>query len=813
MANLLRDVQYGWRMLFKDKSFAAMAVLTLALGVGPNATLFSVVKAVLINPLPFPESKQLYAVYWEAPHSDPSSFSFPNFLDLKRASQSFEALGAYRWVDYSLTGVGESEKLNGQMVSADFFPLLGINPLLGRGFTSEEDRAGAEPVVLISEALWKRKFGSSPKVLEQSVALNGKLYAVIGVVRARIPMFDPLPFDIFTPIGQWNDPTFLDRTNAMGTMVVGRLKRGVTPAQAREDMKLVSRNLGSQYPEADKESGMTIVPLKQDLVADLQRPLAFLLAAVGIVLLISCANVANLLLEHAGRRSHELAVRSALGANRGRLVQQLLTESVMLALGGGAVGLLFAELSMRLVLAFLPAYVPRSGEIRVDAYVLLLTMAASGFCGVFFGISPAIVAVRPNLIEILNRGGRGSSGTRHRAQNVFVIVQVALSVVLLAAAGLTISGLARLRKTELGFNPHNVLKLGLSFSSDKSQKPAAIRSALPGLSASFDSVPGVVSASAYAGALPLDGDSELSFWIKGRPQPAAVADMDVAMWHSVQPEFLSVMGIPLLRGRFFSPRDDEHSPKVVVIDDRFARQYFPTEDPLGKWIHAEQMNEDAEIVGVVGHVEQWAPGDTGHGNRQAQFYFPLTQLPNEILGLFSELGFVVRTSGPPQMLIESIRKASALFDSSEIVSDFLTMDQIVSRSMATQQLMMNLLRIFALLALTLSAVGIYGVISCSVTGRTREIGVRMALGAQRKDILRLIFTEGMTLALAGLAIGLLAAIGLARLMTTMVFGIPATSAKPFVEVSAILISVASLASYVPARRATRVDAGFLVRDE
>jgi predicted permease len=442
-----------------------------------------------------------------------------------------------------------------------------------------------------------------------------------------------------------------------------------------------------------------------------------------------------------------------------------------------------------------------------------LTLIASAACGVVFGLSPALRTARPDLVETLKHGGRGSSGTRHRAQNVFVVAQTALSVVLLIGAGMMIRGIAGLRKTDLGFNPSNVLKFDLSFSSYKSRNPDAIRLVIRNLSAKLESVPGVDSASAYAGALPMDGDSEVSFWIKGHPKPTALSEMDVAMWHAVQPDYLKVMGIPLLRGRFFSSQDDEHSPYVVTVDDRFARRYFPNEDPLGKRIHAEQMNVDAEIVGVVGHVEQWGPEDASHENRQAQFYFPMVQLPDEILRLFSQLGIVARTLGPPKMLIASIRAASSQVDADQAVSEFSTMDQIVSRSIGSQQLTMNLLGVFALLALALSALGVYGVISYAVSQRTHEIGVRLALGAQRKDILQLILADGMTVVLVGVGIGIGAAIVLARFMTKMVYGVGVASPATFAAVAAILVFVALTACYLPARRALRIDAMILVREE
>jgi predicted permease len=802
---LWKDVRYAARTLAKSPAFTAIAIVTLALGIGANTALFSVVKGVLLSPLPFPEPQQLVAVYWKTAQSGESAFSFLNFIDCRKDNHTFAAMGAYRWEDFNLTGVGEPERLDGEMVSANFFPLLGVKPILGRTFRSDEDEPGARPVVLISEALWSRRFSSSPGVLGSSLTLNGVVHTVIGVIPARLPIFDPYSMDIFVPIGQRSDTTFLDRKVVMGTLSIGRLRPGVTLAQARADMDTVAGGLAAAYPDADKGAGISVVLLKKDVVGDVQGILLILLGAVSFVLLIACANVANLLLARASGRTREFALRAALGASRMRIIRQLLTESILLAVTGGALGLAIARWGTRVILATLPTYLPRTDNVHLDSGVLVLTLAVSVFAGIIFGLAPALETQGRNLAEALKQGGPNSSGGRRRGQSILVALEMALSVVLLVGTGLMIRTFAALRQVDLGFNPHNVLTFSVGFSADKLTNPARIRASIRDSTAKFESAPGIEAASEYAGSLPMFGDSQMSFWIEGQPKPNSESEMNVAMWHAVQPGFIRVMGISLLRGRFLSAQDNEASPAVVVIDENFARQFFPNEDPIGKQINTVQMDVHAEIVGIVGHVQQWGVGDTAHQNRQSQFYFSLAQIPDPILHLFSEVGGVVRTRASMMMSTDAVRAASAQFDSNQIVSGFRTMDSIVSTTTASQRSMMILLGGFAAIALLLSVVGVYGVISYVVSQRTREIGVRMALGAQREHILRLILGKGFRLALLGLFFGIAAACGLSRLLANLLFGVSATDPVTFISAAVLLMLVAILACYVPARRAMRVD--------
>ena len=806
MGTMMQDTKYAVRMLAKNPGFALIAILTLSLGIGANTALFSVVNGVLLNPLPFANPSRLAAIHWKTPQFEQASITYPNFLDWQRDNRTFEAMAAYREMDFSLTGYGDPQRLHGQQISAEFFPLLGIQPILGRMFRHEEDQVGAAPVALLGDGLWKSKFASAPDVIGKSLTLNDTAYTVIGVVTGRTPMFDPTVMDVYVPIGQWADPTFRDRKLGMGTQGLGKLKPGVTLQQAGADMDSVARNLAVTYPDADKGTSITLNPLKKDIVGDIQPALFILLGAVGFVLLIACANVANLLLARSAGRAREFAIRAAMGASQSRVIRQLLTESVLLGVAGGALGLLLANWGTSAVLAALPAALPRADHIHLDAGVLLFTLGISVLAGAIFGLAPALRTARPDVAGTLKEGGRGGSGARHRTQNVFVVVEMALSLVLLIGAGLMIRTLAALGKVDPGFNQRNVLTFSLGLSPARMSTAAKIRGALRDATASFASIPGVEAASAFGGSIPMQGDSELPFWREGQPRPATDGEMNFALWYPVQPQYLQVMGTPLVRGRFISAQDTENAPLVMVIDQSFAREYFPNEDPIGKRINIGLLNGMAEIVGVVGHVKHWGLGDKGHQNLQAEFYTSIVQLPDQVLPLAAGgIGMVVRTSGNPDAFTSAIRQASTKFDSGQLVYDFTAMTKIVSDSIATQRFTMILLGIFSGLALVLSSVGIYGVISYVVGQRTHEIGIRMALGAQRRDVLRMVLGEGLRVALVGVAVGIVAALGLTHLMAQMIFGVRTVDPITFAGVAVLLTFVALAACYMPARRAMRVD--------
>jgi predicted permease len=676
---------------------------------------------------------------------------------------------------------------------------------LGRMFRPEDDQIGAGPVVLIGDGLWKRKFDSSSDVLGKSVTLDGTAHTIVGVVSGKSPMYSPT--EVYTPIGQISDATFRNRSASMGTLGIGRLKPGVTLAQARADMDSVARNLSAEYPDADKGTGIFVNPLKDDVIGDVAPTLLMLLGAVGFVLLIACANVANLLLARSTGRAREFAIRAALGATRGRVVRQLLTESILLAAAGGALGLLFAGWGTHAALAAIPQTLPRADEIGLDTHVLAFTMAIPVLVGIVFGLVPALGTSKPNLHETLKKGGRGSSGARHRTQDIFVVAEIALALVLLAGAGLMVRTLVGLMHVNPGFDAQRVLTFGVSPSSAKLTTPAQIRATYRELTKLFEGVPGVEAASPVGGALPLTGDSLVPFWIEGQPKPSSAKDMARAQWYAVAPDYLKTMGVPLKRGRFISELDTETAPFVVVVDDGFARVNFPGEDPVGKRVNLGILSiQGAEIIGVVGHVKQFGLGETGILDKRGQIYFSMTQLPDKVLPAIGHATtFVVRTAGAPAALTGMIRAASAKFDSEQVLYDFEPMSKVVSDSIAAQRFTMILLGIFASLALLLSAVGIFGVISYLAGQRTHEIGVRTALGAQQRDVLRMVLREGMRVAMIGVAIGLGASLGLTRLMASQLYGVSASDPVTFAGVAILLILVALLACSIPARRAMRVD--------
>ena len=804
MMSFWQDVRYGLRVLGKNPGFTAIAVLTLALGIGANTALFSIVNGVLLNPLPFANPDELVAVYAKSPTFQESSIAYPNFLDWQKDNHSFAALSAFRSDDYNMVGAGEPERVHIHMISAEFFPALGLQPLLGRTFRAEEDQAGAGPVTILGDGLWKRKFGLSQDVLGKSITLNGKSYTIIGVAQGRITGLSPT--DVYIPIGQWTDPTFRDRRISMGMNSIGRLKPGVTIEQARADMNRIAENLAAAYPEADKGMGVSLIPLKADVVGNVKAILLVLLGAVSFVLLIACANVANLLLARSTGRTREFAIRAALGASPARVIRQLLTESVLLGMAGGCIGLLLAKLGVRVLLATLATNVPRSEEIALDSHVLFYTLGISVLTGIFFGLIPALKTLRPDTHETLKEGGRGSSGARHRAQSVFIVVEMAMAVVLLIGAGLMIRTLSALGNVNPGFDPHNVLTFAISSSSTSAASADQLRAMYRETLRQLQSVRGVETVSMMGGSLPMTGDSEVPFWLEGQPKPANDNDMPFALFSLVNPDYHRAMRSPVERGRSFTDRDNEHSPSVALIDATFARKYFPNQDPIGKHLNVGLLDMQPEIVGVVGHVEHWGLGSRQHQDLQAQLYLPVWQVPDRFWTLLANgSGYVARTMGNTGDITGAIRQAAEKVVSSAAVYEVRPMEEIVSRSISTQRLTMFLLSVFSALALVLSAVGIYGVISYLTGQRTHEIGVRVALGASRRDVLQMVLGQGLKITLIGVAIGVVAAFGFTRLITTLIYGVGAFDPLTFGAVAILLSGVALFACYIPARRAMRVD--------
>jgi predicted permease len=813
LTTLLQDLRYAFRMLLKFPAFTAIVIVTLALGIGANTALFSVVNGVLLNPLPYPHSTQLVALYEKNAGMDRAPISYLNFLDWQRATQTFSSLAIYRHEDYNLTGRGQPERVNGLMVSASFFPTLGIHPALGRDFRSEDDRIGAAPVVMLRDGFWHSHFGASPSVVGSSIDLNGTDYTVLGILPPEFAFYG-IQRDIYTPIGQWNDPSFLDRRVDVSSHAVGRLKPGVTLAQARADMDSVAHHLALAYPEADKGAGIALLSMKEDMVGNVQPFLLVLLAAVAFLLLISCANVASLLLARSMSRSGEFALRASLGASRNRIIRQLLTESLLLAGLGGTLGFLLAFFGTKAVIRLLPGALPRAGEVSIDARVLLFTLGVSLLGGIIFGLAPALRSSRANLQQVLRQSSPGAGDARHRLQGLFVAVEVAMAFVLLIGAGLMLRSLAALWRVNPGYNPDHAITFSLSLPSNSRTTPDETRARLRRFDADMRAIPGVETVSVTLGSRPMIHDSELPFWIEGQPKPANFNDMHQAMFYLVEPGFKQAMGVTLERGRFVTEQDNENAPTVVDIDDVFARNYFANQDPIGQHIHIAGFDVEAEIVGVVGHIRQWGPGNDPKTAIEAQFYYPFMQLPPKLMRLVADgVAVVLRTHEDSDAIMGLVRRNVSEFDPGAVVYAVETMNEVISSSMAARRLSMILLAAFAVLALALSCVGIYGVISYLVGERTREIGVRMALGARRSDVLRLILGQGARMALLGLLPGIFLALGLTRLMRSQLFGVTPHDPLTFAAVAMVFVMVALAACYIPARRAARVDPMVALRYE
>jgi predicted permease len=813
LETLWADARFGARLLARSPGFTIVAVLTLAMGIGANTAIFSIVNAVLLSPLPFPHPEQLVTLHESKPNFETGSISYPNFRDWQRNNSTFSAIAVSRATSFSLTGAGEAEQVFAEFISSDFFSLLGVNPVIGRQLAPGEDEVGAAPVVLINERLWKRKFDGSPDVLGKTITLDAHGFTVVGVIPANLDLTlrSFRQSEVYVPIGQNKNPLLLGRGSGLGIHGIGRLKPGVTIEQARADMANVTSNLAATYPDADKGIGASILPLKQDMVGGVRPFLLVMLAAVCFVLLIACVNVVNLQLARSTARAREFAIRATLGATQSRLIRQLLTESLLLSLIGGALGLALAAWGTRAALAKLPFTLPRAAGVGVDWRVLAFTIAVSLLSGIVFGLAPALKTRKPILQETLKESGRGGSGTRHRTQSVFVAAEMGLALVLLVGAGLMIRTLARLWGVDPGFNPRNVATFELSLPpSLMNASPDAVRAAYREIDRRFAAVPGVQAISMVWGATPMAGDDETLFWIEGRPKPATQNEMNWAVNYVVEPDYLKVMQIPLERGRFFTSQDNEHAHQVAVIDEVFARQFFHGQDPVGKIIHVSGFGSESadatEIVGVAGHVLQWSLASNAQQTLQAQLYRPCAQMHDDFVVLTSYgTNVIVRSAGNQPGLMDSIRSVSKEINGDQVIYDVQTMDEIISDTIQDQRFSMILLGAFAALALLLASLGIYGVVSYAVGQRTHEIGIRLALGAQQRDVLRLILGGGLRMTLAGVAIGIVAALALTRLMANLLYGVSARDPLTFAAVGLLLTLVALAACYIPARRAMRVD--------
>jgi predicted permease len=807
---MFQDLRYGVRMLLKHKGFTMIAVLSLALGIGANTLIFSVFQSIVLAPLPYDDPERLVMV-WPKNHRGFHVFvSGPDFLDWKRSSRSFDRISGIKWQARNLTNPGPAEHIEGREVSADFFSTLGVKLVLGREFSAQEDQYGGAPVVVISDSLWKNRFGGSPDAIGKPITMDGIDYTVVGILPSGFRfMYDA---DVYTPLGQLNPMIMNDRALHGGILCIGRLKPEVTADQAQADMRAIQNGLNQLYPNANTGLSVDVVSLKQEIVGDTDEKLLLLLGAVALVLLIACANVANLLLARSKARNGEFAVRLALGASRTRIVRQLITESLILSLAGGVLGLVIATWGAQPILAALPGNLPRSEEIGVNFPVLSFTFGLTLLVGVLFGALPALRSSRTDLQTVIKQGGRGNLRGHNRAQSVLVILQMALTLLLLTGASLLFRTVHKLWSVNPGFDARHIITFKVGLSPSVTKTPQSMRVAYRQLIDRFGSIPGVNTVD-ITGGVPLVGVGYMPFWISDA-KPASIAEAPRVVPYITGPDYLRVMGIPLLRGRFFTPQDTIESEPVVVIDSFLANAYFPGKDPIGQTITFPQSGA-WRIIGVVGHVDH---SELGKPDQYSQFqaYASFYQVPDRFMPGWRSATMVVRTPLDPATILPAIKKEVYGAANDQPIYDIKTIEKIVSDSMSSQRFAMILLGAFALLALLLSAVGIYGVISYLTTLRAQEIGIRMALGAERGDVLRMVLAQGLRLAAIGIVIGIIAALILGRLLSSfsrLLYGVGSSDPLTLIIVSLALIGGALLACYVPARRAAKVDPMITLRHE
>lgn len=814
MDALIQDIRFAVRMLIKNRSFTSVAVLTLAVGIGANTVIFSLVNAVLLRQLPYKNPDQLVRIWSSRTDRDKSNFSLPDFIDYRDQNRTLEQISGFSTWSANLVNAGEPERVFGVRSSANIFQTLGVDAEIGRTLLNEDDNSGNPRVVVLSHGFWNRRFGMSADIVGKQLTLNDENYTVAGVLPPGFA-FLGVDADIVVPLVPDADPLRKERGSISFLNVIGRLKEGVTQQQAETDLNAIASQLQQLYPVANaSKKGGKLVPLNEELVGNFRLALLVLSAAVGLVLLIACANLANLVLARASTRSREMAIRLALGATRGRLVRQLLTESILLALLGGSLGLLLTQPAMRSIIVLSPASLPRTGEIDIDARVLLFTLLISMLSGVLFGLMPTLHISRESFTEELKGSGKGSadSGRKNSVRNLLILSEVALSLLLLIGAGLLAKSFLRLQAVSPGFDIKNLLVMRLSLPKAQYSKPEMVTAFYEQLSIRIGHLPGVQSVSATS-VLPLSGSNvRINFSILGRP-PVSLSERPITQYRMTGPDYFRTMNIPILSGRDFENRDTPHSQPVAIINDSLARRYWPDVSPIGAHIKIDDNNRgprEVEIIGVVGDVRH-----TGlHADPAPETYVPIAQIPEENVSLLTNnMNWVVRTSTEPLMLADAVRREIQSVNGNVATSNTRSMEQFLSSSLAPSRFNLFLLGIFAIAALILAGSGIYAVISYSVAQRTHELGIRMALGAQKLDVLKLVVGSSLKIVLIGVVLGLIGAYILTRALSNLLYGISVTDPSIFVSMSLLLISIALLASYIPARRAARVDPIIALRSE
>jgi putative ABC transport system permease protein len=808
MQSIWQDIRHGFRVLGKRRGITFIAILTLGLGIGANTAIFSVVDAVLLRPLPYHQPDRLVFLSESTPQIPDMSISMANLDDWRAMNTVFENIAPYRSNQVVMTGNGAAESLRMREITASFFPTLGVQPILGRVLTADDDKPGAAPVVLLSDGYWDRKFARDPNILGKKLNLDGEIYTIVGVIPSSKFHGTWRQFSLFDSLWRHEDLEggAARRDQHPGIYAMARLKSGVTLEQARAQMKDIGAQLEKAYPNSNSTHSVTTKSLLDAVVGDVRPALLVLLAAVGFVLLIACANVANLMLARATERQREMAIRTALGATRGRLIRQLLTESMMVSLFGGALGLAIAVYVTAALSSASSISVPRIDGASLNGVVLAFTFCVSLFTGLFFGIFPAWQISRTDVQESIKEGGRSAtSGAGHkRVRAALVVGEIAVSMILLIGAGLMLKSFFLVLRADPGFNPSGVLTAAISLPDSHYKDPAAQRQFVERLVGKLQNTPGVQTVGFQQ---PLLGGSQTSYYLDGRPDPdpSLVPSTEIA---SVTPDSLRAMGVQLIRGRFFTAADDEKAPAVCIVDTTLARLAWPGENPIGKRLRTASggpstTNPTQTVVGLVAHVQSY--GVDQHSREE--IYQPYAQRPLPFGSL------VIRSVVDPSSLASAARAAVQSLDGDLPVSSVETLNDIVGENVAPRRLSVMLLGSFAGLALVLAAIGIYGVMSYSVIQRTQELGVRIALGAQPGDILRLVMRSGMTLLLLGLGIGLAGAFSLSRFLQSMLYQVKSTDIMTFASVPVLLAAVAFVACYLPARRATLVDPVVALRND